>query len=152
MPLILPHQLRWMERYLTENDVPYVVIGGVAVKFYRPERETADVDVFIGADAAKIERLVAGIPALASDPNAKAKLLDSRVAHFKVAGEHMIDVLSFAPGLEFEEAHRTAEICVLDGVAVPILRRDMLIAHKSAVGEPKDLEDVKLLQMPDAKG
>jgi hypothetical protein len=43
-----------------------------------------------------------GIPALASDPKAKAKLLEARIGHFKVAGEHKIDVLSFAPGLEFE--------------------------------------------------
>lgn len=116
------------------------------MRFYCPARETDDVDLFIGADPTTIERLVARMPALESDPKAKAKLLDARVGHFKVAGEHQIDVLSFAPGLEFEEAHRTAEVCLVDGVAVPILSRNLLIAHKSAVGAKQDLEDVKLLQ------
>ncbi|RWO41383.1 nucleotidyltransferase [Mesorhizobium sp.] len=146
MILIQSHQLRWIEHNLIDNDVPFVVIGGVAVKFHSPARETEDVDLFVGADPIVIERLVAGIPDLALDPKAKAKLLDHRVGHFKVAGQHKIDVLSFAPGLDFEEAHRTAEIYELDGAAIRILNRPLLIAHKRAVGEPKDLEDVKLLE------
>ncbi|RWP42424.1 MAG: hypothetical protein EOR04_11445 [Mesorhizobium sp.] len=146
MILIQPHQLRWMEHNLTDNDVPFVVIGGVAVKFHFPARETEDVDLFVGADPVVIERLVAGIPDLAQDPKAKAQLLDQKVGHFKVAGEHKIDVLSFAPGLDFGEAHRTAETCEFDGISIRILSRPLLIAHKRAVGEPKDLEDVKHLE------
>ncbi|MEP9374922.1 hypothetical protein [Mesorhizobium sp. KR1-2] len=87
------------------------------MKFYDPAREAEDVDLFVGADPSVIERLVAGIPDLALDPKAKAKLLDQRVGHFKVAGEYKVDVLSFALGLNFEEAFCTAEICELDGVA-----------------------------------
>ncbi|WP_281405932.1 hypothetical protein [Mesorhizobium sp. B3-1-7] len=141
-----------MEHNLTDNEVPFVVIGGVAVKYHRPARKTGDVDLFVGADPLMIDRLMAAIPALGADPNGKAKLLDHRVGHFKVTGEHNIDVLSFAPGLNFQDAYCTAEVYEVDGISIPILNRLLLIEHKRTVGEPKDLEDVKLLEQPAASG
>lgn len=141
---IQPHQLRWIEENLIDNDIAFVVFGGVAVKHYRPERQTDDVDIFVGADEQTIGRLVANIDQLRTDPKSRAKLRDPRVAHFKV-DSIKIDVLTHAPGLEIDEALRTAEVVDVDGVAIPILGRELLIDHKRAVGEPKDLEDVALL-------
>ena len=146
MPLMQPHQRRWIEGNLLDHDIPFVVIGGVAVKFYCPARETSDIDLFVGSDPATIARLVAAIPKLAADPDAKAKLLDWRVGHFTVEQPHQIDVLSFAPGLEIDEAVRTSEMVEIEGVPIPILSLTLLIAHKLAVNEFKDLEDVRLLQ------
>lgn len=143
--LIQPHQRRWIEENLIDNDIPFVVFGGVAVKHHAPARSTDDVDIFVGADEGTIERLVENIPQLADDPKSRAKLRDPRVAHFKVGEPIRIDVLTHAPGLEIGEALRTAEVLDLDGVPIPILSKDILIAHKRAVGEPKDLADVELL-------
>ncbi|MEQ9567928.1 MAG: hypothetical protein RLN85_19320, partial [Pseudomonadales bacterium] len=60
--LIQPHQRRWIESNLIDHDIPFVVFGGVAVKYYRPNRKIDDIDIFIGADDIVIGRLVAGIP------------------------------------------------------------------------------------------
>lgn len=144
--LIQPHQVRWIERNLIDNDVPFVVIGGVAVKYYRAARQTEDVDLFVGANSDVIHRMVAAIPDVARDPKAIAKLLEPKVGHFEVGGPHQIDVLSFAPGLDFDEAYRTAQPCDLAGVNFPMLSKSLLIKHKLEVGEPKDLADVELLQ------
>jgi len=143
--LIQPHQRRWIEENLIDNDIPFVIFGGVAVKHYCQGRSTDDVDIFVGADDGTIERLVVNIPQLSVDPNSRAKLRDPRVAHFKVGEPIKIDVLTHAPGLEIGQALRTAEVLDLDGVSLPILSKDMLIAHKRKVGEPKDLSDVELL-------
>jgi hypothetical protein len=143
--LIQPHQRRWIEENLIDNDIPFVIFGGVAVKHYWPDRSTDDVDIFVGAEDGTIERLVENIPQLESDPKSRAKLRDPRVAHFKVGAPINIDVLTHASGLEIGEALRTAEVIDLDGVSLPILNKDMLIAHKREVGEPKDLADVELL-------
>ncbi|MER9368177.1 nucleotidyl transferase AbiEii/AbiGii toxin family protein [Mesorhizobium sp. M0518] len=144
--LMQPHQVRWIEHNLIANDIAFVVTGGVAVKFYHPARETEDVDLFTGADPGSIDKMVASIPALAQNPKARAELLDRRVGHFKVGGEHRIDVLTFAPALVFSEAFATAEIANINGVDIPILSRALLIAHKTEAGDPKDLADVALLQ------
>lgn len=146
MPLIQPHQLRWIERNLIDNDILFVVIGGVAVKFYCPSRETKDVDIFIGHDPIMIDRLVARIPKLAQNLENKAKLLNPKIGNFNVDGEYKIDVLTFAPGIDFKEAINTAECYRLDGVDIPILSVSLLIALKKEIGEPKDLDDVRLLK------
>ena len=67
------------------------------------------------------------------------------MGHFNEGGEHPIDVLTFAPGLETGEAVTTAEALCVDGVPIPIVSRRLLIAHKIAVGGSKDLKDVELL-------
>lgn len=143
--LIQPHQRRWIEKNLIDHDIPFVVFGGVAVKYYRPDRQTHDVDIFVGAEDLTIERLVAGITQLRDDPKARIKLRHPLIGHFKVGEPLKIDVLTFAPGLEIEEAVRSAEVLDLNGLPIPILSLDLLIAHKRAVGEPKDLEDIELL-------
>jgi predicted nucleotidyltransferase len=142
---IQPHQRRWIEENLIDHDIAFVVFGGVAVKHYCPERQTDDVDIFVGADEQTIGRLVGNIAQLRADPKSRAKLRDPRVAHFKVGDPMKIDVLTYAPGLQIEEALKTAEVVEVEGVAIPILSRELLIEHKRAVGEPKDLEDVALL-------
>lgn len=142
---IQPHQRRWIEENLIDHDIAFVVFGGVAVKHYCPERQTDDVDIFVGADEQTIGRLVGNIAQLRVDPKSRARLRDPRVAHFKVGDLMKIDVLTYAPGLQIEEALKTAEVVEVEGVAIPILSRELLIEHKRAVGEPKDLEDVALL-------
>lgn len=130
---------------MIDNNIPFVIFGGVAVKHYCPARSTDDVDIFVGANEGTIERLVLNISQLSADSKSLAKLRDPRVAHFKVGEPIRIDVLTHAPGLEIGLALRKAEMADLDGVPIPILSKDMLIAHKREVGEPKDLADVELL-------
>ena len=88
---------------------------------------------------------MAGIPRLAQDPTSKVKLVSKKAGSIQVGGDHRIDVLCVAPGLDFEEAYRTAVLYETKDAVIPILNRQLLIAHKRAVGEPKDLDDVKLL-------
>lgn len=143
--LIEPHQFRWIDDNLVDNHIAFVVIGGVAVKFYCPSRRTKDLDLFVGADPTMVDRLVAAIPQLRRDPNARAKLLSDKVGHLQVDIPYSIDILTFAPALAFEDALRTAEQYEQNGMIVPILSRSLLIAHKEAIGDRKDLEDVWLL-------
>lgn len=142
---IQPHQRRWIEENLIDHDIAFVVFDGVAVKHYFLERQTDDLDMFVGADEQTIGRLVGNIAQLRADPNSRAKLRDPGVAHFKVGDPLKFDVLTYAPGLQNEEALKTAEVVEVEGMAIPILSRELLIEHKRAVGEPKDMEDVALL-------
>jgi hypothetical protein len=144
--LIEPHQLRWIEDKLIVNDIDFVIIGGVAVRYYCPERQAGDLEMFVGADAGVVDRIVAAIPRLERDVTARGKLLDPKVGHFRVEGPHAIDVLTFARGLSLEEALRTAERHEQQGTVLSILSRSLLIAHKQSVGERKDIMDVALLR------
>jgi len=144
--LFQENQVRWIDDNLIQHEIPFVVIGGFAVKFYYYARETSDVDLFVGADDATITRLVAGIRQLSADPSAKDRLLDRNLGHFNVGPPYNIDVLTFVDCLDIDEAVRTAECREMNGVKIPFVSRRLLIANKRVCGTPKDLEDVRLLQ------
>jgi len=61
-----------------------------------------------------------------------------------------IDVQTATPGLVFREAWLRREIMVFEGQRFFVAGKADLIASKRAAGRPVDLEDVRLLELPDA--
>lgn len=59
-----------------------------------------------------------------------------------------IDVLTRAPGLDFEDAWGRREVMSYRGVDLYVLSRADLVASKIAAGRPRDLEDVRALTLP----
>jgi predicted nucleotidyltransferase len=143
---IKPHQRRWIEKNLVENDINFVIIGGFAVNYYCKEREFLDIDIFVMPDKDAVRRMVDAITSLRNQPNMVAKLLDRRVGHCKIGHPQNIDIICFPPGIIFEETYNSAEIHELSGLKIPIISRDLLIQHKETVGEEKDLKDVNMLK------
>ena len=48
-------------------------------------------------------------------------------------------------GVDFDEAEHTLMKVEVDGIELPVLGRQQLLANKRASGRPKDLVDVELL-------
>jgi hypothetical protein len=141
-----PHQVRWIERHLSDNEIRFVVIGGAAVQFHCPARKAEDIDLFIGSERDVIERLVASLPQLAENPKSIDDLLDDSIGHLNVGGQINIDILTFAPKIDFEEAYLSSVAHLQQNFSFHILSMPLLIKYKKAIGQPKDLEDVKLLE------
>lgn len=100
-----------------ERDCRALVAELGAPGYERPAAP-AVVTVIVGADEQTIGRLVGNIAQLRVDPKSRAKLRDPRIAHFKVGDPIKIDVLTYAPGLQIEEALKTAEVVEVEGVAL----------------------------------
>ncbi len=60
-----------------------------------------------------------------------------------------IDVQTRTPGIEFEAAWQRRVTMNFAGQDFCVVSRDDLIASKRAAGRPVDLEDVRLLELPD---
>jgi hypothetical protein len=45
----------------------------------------------------------------------------------------------------FDQCFEARQIAMLDGVQVPVISREHLLANKRAAGRPKDLADVEFL-------
>ena len=58
---------------------------------------------------------------------------------------YRIDIITSISGVEFDSAWENRLIVDVDGVQVPFIGRDDLLANKIATGRPKDLLDVKYL-------
>ena len=132
-----------------ENDVRYLVVGGIAAVLYGVPRATFDLDIFIDATAENASRL---LKALTSEGFGTASLTtpDDLAAHeITIFNDRVrIDVLTKLPGVPFADAWQRRVTMDYQGQAFYVAAREDLIASKKAAGRPVDLEDVRLLELP----
>ncbi len=131
--------------FLEERQVPYAVIGGVALQHWGEPRLTRDVDVTVmvsqqdldGFLAAALRRFSARIPA------ALAFAKRNRVLLLSSTDGTPIDLTLGIPGYE-EEVMRRAVLVAFPGLSpVRLISAEDLIIHKCVAGRPRDLEDVE---------
>ena len=132
------------------HDVKYVVIGGIAAILHGVPRATFDLDILIEATPENSQRLLdalldAGL-GTASLTNVE-DLLANEITIFR--DRVRIDVQTFTPGIEFQDVWIRRKTVTYQGQDFHILSKDDLIASKQAAGREVDLEDVRLLKMPE---
>ncbi|MGC4234886.1 MAG: nucleotidyltransferase [Niabella sp.] len=136
---------------LNKRKVKYIMVGGVATNLNGYQRSTEDVDVWL--------------------KETKANRENFRKAYEDYSGEnyYMINTMQIVPGwtclylnngykldlmvnmkglegYSFEQCLKLAGIADIDGVLVPFLHINHLIANKKAVNRPKDQIDVIYLE------
>jgi predicted nucleotidyltransferase len=133
-------------RAMRERGARWYVYGGQAVLVYGRPRMTVDVDITVdpaGASAAEVLATLArhGFePLFPGSGELLATLRLLRLVH--VATEIPIDVVLAGEGIEQEMLARASTID-LDGVQVPVISVEDLVALKLLAGRRKDLEDVR---------
>lgn len=142
--------LAQLSKALDQHQIPYMVIGGQAVLVYGEPRFTRDIDITLGAGIDRLEDVL--------------KLVDS--IHWKVltptpaefvqrtmvlpcqdpsSGVRLDLVFSFSP-YERQAMDRVRKIKILDQ-EVRFASPEDLIIHKMVAGRPRDLEDVRVVQI-----
>jgi hypothetical protein len=144
------NRLRDVFRSFHENDVRYLVIGGIAAVLHGVPRATFDLDILIEPAFDNAERL---IRALLDAGLASAELTNAPdiLAHEITVFNDIVrvDVQTSTPGLCFEEAWARRQIMDYHGQPISVASREDLIASKRAAGRAVDLEDARLLELPD---
>jgi predicted nucleotidyltransferase len=134
-------------RALADVDARYLLVGAYAVDFYGQPRTTRHMDVWLDDAPDNLEcayRALArfGAPALAVEHLSAASPLE--VVWIGVPPDR-IDLVKGMRGLHFAEAWSRRMTTKVDGVTVPIIGRDDLIAAKRATEREKDLADAEAL-------
>ena len=132
------------------REVRYVVIGGIAAVLHGVPRATFDLVILVEASPENARRLLGalleaglGTAALTSPED----LLANEITIFK--DRVRIDVQTSTPGLTFDGAWQRRQTVEYRGQRFFIVSRDDLIASKRASGRAVDLEDVRLLELPE---
>lgn len=126
---------------------PWYLFGAQAVVLYGAPRLTADADVTVSLGDIGIAHLIAeleehGFTARTTD---LAFIEQQRVVPIVHAASGIpVDVVLAGPGLEEVFLSRVNTI-TLEGVAIPVLAVEDLIAVKVLAGRPQDLLDVESL-------
>lgn len=128
--------------------VEYLLVGAYALAVHGLPRATGDMDLWVRPTAENAHRAYA---ALARFGAALRDLAPNDLATpdivFQIGvAPRRIDVLTSIDGVDFGAAWQRRVMTVVDGIDVPVLHKDDLIANKRAVGRPKDLADVAWLE------
>lgn len=140
---------------MTEHDVRFVVIGGVAGATHGSPSVTQDLDICYERSPDNIEHLVAALRSI----HARLRGVDDDVrfsldADTLAAGDHFTFVTDFgdldclgipAGTLGYDDLVRNAIDVDLDGFAVSVASIDDLIRMKRAAGRPRDLAELEIL-------
>jgi hypothetical protein len=144
------NRLKGVFKSFQQHEVKYLVIGGIAVVLYGVPRATFDLDILIEATPKNAQRLLdalidAGM-GTATLTNVD-EILANEITIFK--DRVRIDVQISTPGLQFETAWERKQDMHYQGQTFYVVSLDDLIRSKRAAGRDIDLEDVRLLELPD---
>jgi predicted nucleotidyltransferase len=135
-------------RHLNARNVEYLVIGGYALIQYTEPRYTKDLDLWIRATPANAEavfRALAefGAPLAGLSP---ADFLEEGYYYQMGVPPVRVDIFMGIPGVVFAEAWPRRMTVDFEGLPVPFISREDLIAAKRAAGRRQDLLDVDALE------
>jgi predicted nucleotidyltransferase len=139
-------------RFLNEERVEYLVIGGMAVNYYGYHRSTGDLDVWVAISPENQERLATALKkfGFSAQSVARRPLLEER--KFIRIGEQpvRVEIHGGISGVDFNDCYPRAEVCSVQGIDVPVIGLQDLRKNKLAAGRTKDQADLEAL--PDDTG
>lgn len=135
-------------RLLNETGAKYLICGAQACILHGLIRTTEDVDVLIEASEQNCQRVIDALGRLADGAARELSpkdILENVVV--KIADEVEVDVSTRAWTVTFEEAASSARQVVVEGVRIPFLGIDTLIASKQTYREQDALDRARLLAL-----
>lgn len=140
----LDPDFREFVRLFIANEVRFLVVGGYAVAAHGLPRYTGDLDTWVWVNSVNAARVLRSLEAFGFAG------LDLTVDDFTVPDRviqlgyppYRIDILTSIEGVEFDDAWARRVDINLDGIQVPFIGREDLLANKRAAGRPQDVADV----------
>jgi hypothetical protein len=135
---------------LLQNEVKFIVVGGLSVVFHGYIRTTGDMDLWISPTNENKLKLIDvlsrfGISKDAVDSLWKKDFTEMQVFHINNPPER-IEFITKISGLNFEDAFAKCDFLTVENSRVPFLGFDDLIVNKLVTGRLKDQADVEELQ------
>lgn len=146
------NRLQDVFRSFQEHDVKYVVIGGIASILYGVPRATFDLDILIEATPENTRQLLAALLDAGLGTASLTTVEDVLANEITIFRDRVrVDVQTSTPGVTFDDAWRRRKTLSYHGQEFFILSKQDLIASKRAAGRDVDIEDVRLLDLPESE-
>lgn len=148
---ILDDELLKFWRSLSAHNVRYIMVGGFATRFHGFNRNTDDLDIWLDDNPQNRRNLRESFIELGYGDFRSIETMDfvPGWTSFYVGNMIELDIMTKMKGLEnytFAECLDIASVAELEGIAVPFLHINQLIANKKAVNRLKDQIDVNELE------
>ncbi len=144
----LPTDFREFLKLCNEKTVEYLLVGGYVVNYYGYSRATGDMDVWVKPTRANAERVAAALRAFGFGQNeVSADLFDGSDRVVRLGMPPLrIEIVTSPSGVDFDECYARRLTAEVEGIEVPVLSLQDLLANKRAAGRHKDLDDVDHLE------
>jgi hypothetical protein len=146
-----PQLLRVCE-LVNGTDSKYLICGAQACILHGLVRTTEDVDILVEATEENCQRVIDALAQLqdgAARELAPRDIMENVVV--KIAGEVEVDVSTRASKVSYPDAVKDAVRTVIDGVMVPFLGLDALIASKETYRDQDAVDRLRLLALKTGK-
>lgn len=142
---------------LQNQGVEYIMVGGYATNLHGFQRYTGDIDIWIKDNLENRKRLRKAFVECGMEDYYMLETMQfvPGWTEFNLMNGLRLDIMVAMKGLEeysFDECLKLASVAEIDGVLIPFLHINQLIANKKSVNRPKDqidvieLEKIKRLQ------
>ncbi len=156
--------IKFNELFLTlnNNEVRYMIAGGVAVNLYGIERATADIDIIVELESNNLARFVDSVKALGFKPKIPVKIEDflskeNRECWIKEKGMmvfslydpkapyFVVDIFVNIPFI-FKDVYEKRITINSGKITIPLVPINELMKMKENTGRPKDTADLFYLK------
>jgi hypothetical protein len=143
---LLPDFLEFL-KFLSEENVEYLVDGGMAVNYYGYHRSTGDLDIWVAVNPVNQDRLAATLRRFGFSAQSVSQRPLLQKPKFIRIGEPplRLEIHSEISGVEFDSCYARAQSTVLEGIEVRFIGLQDLRANKLAAGRTKDQADLEAL-------
>lgn len=151
-----PLRLRELLKRLTEAEVRFVLVGGLAMNAWGYMRATRDVDVVPDPSTENLAKLDTLLTELGGKVDAGGRLLGAdAISTFLRVGDRTlvvtelgtVDVLQGLPQMPtFDELDPEASDVDIEGLSVRVCSLDHLLSMKRASKRPRDRDDLEALE------
>lgn len=149
-------------RKLSEKQVKYVVVGGIALVLHGVVRMTADLDLLVQMDKENITKFILAMEELGYKPKAPVSTGDLLKSEVRTKWRNekgmvmfpffhpqkpfrLIDIFLDEP-LNYNEVDRDKKIINAKGTDIPLISINHLKQLKSKAGRKQDLVDIAALE------
>jgi hypothetical protein len=138
-------------KFLNQNNVRYIMVGGIATNLHGYQRATDDADIWIDDTLSNRKNLRISFKEYGMgdfDMMERMRFVPGWT-YFNLNNGMRLDVMNGVKGLEglgFDQCFEYATIADIDEVKVPFLHINHLIASKKAANRSKDQIDVIYLE------
>ena len=155
-------------REFDNQEVKYLVIGGLAVNFHGVERPTGDLDILVSFEKDNLKKFIAAIKSMGWKPRLPVSLEaftrpKNREMWRKQKGMKVFTIYNPKSQLEhmdvmtenyinFEKAFRNRKFVSLREIQIPVIPVPDLIRLKKIAGREQDKSDIRRLKAAEKFG
>jgi predicted nucleotidyltransferase len=145
---MLNNDYKEMLQCLSEENVKFLLVGAYALAVHGFPRATKDIDFFVWATPENAASLIRALARFGAPMEGISEAdFSSEGAIFQIGNSpRRIDIITTIDGIKFDHAYANRKLFSIEGLQIPVISLEDLIANKRASGRKQDLADVEKLE------